>query len=162
MLKKRRSMKKYNKLKFKPDSFYQSYWLAKFINKFMRDGKKHVIENALWKTFCQTKIRTKKMPLTIFFAILMKIRPLFGFISKQFRKQRKKIPVPLYPRRQIIIALKWLVLSIKVKNLHSLEKRILSEFFDFLEKRKTALFKRCADHIADLNENRINMRYRWK
>jgi ribosomal protein S7 len=68
----------------------------------------------------------------------------------------------LYPRRQTIIALKWLVTSIKVNRWNSLEKRMMSELLDFTEQRKTALTKRYADHLQEINESRLNHRFRWK
>lgn len=37
---------------------------------------------------------------------------------------------------------------------------MFSEFFDFVEKRKTSVMRRYADHIIELNENRLNHRFR--
>lgn len=72
----------------------------------MRRGKKQVVEKISIKAFSQIKSRTRKLPLTTLFSILLRIRPLLGLVSKRFGKQFKKIPVPLYPRRQTIVALK--------------------------------------------------------
>jgi ribosomal protein S7 len=70
--------------------------------------------------------------------------------------------VPLHPRRQTILALKWLVLSIKVNKFSSLEKRMTSEFVELAKKRKTILWKRYLDHLAEINDNRMNNRFRWE
>lgn len=72
----------------------------------MRGGKKYVVEHATLRVFSQIKFKTRKAPLYTFFATLIKVRPLLGLVSKRFGKQFKKIPVPLYPRRQTILALK--------------------------------------------------------
>lgn len=37
---------------------------------------------------------------------------------------------------------------------------MMSEFLDFTENRKTSLSKRYADHIQEVNENRLNHRFR--
>ena len=162
MTKKKQTIRKYEKLIFKPDPFYGSYWVAKFSNKFMKSGKKHAIERATFIAFCKVKVKSKRITLDFFLTQLIKFRPLLGFISKRFGKQFKKIPVPLYPRRQSIISLKWLVTSIKINRAKSLVKRLISELENLHENRKTVLSKRFSDHIIELIENRLNHRFRWK
>ena len=72
----------------------------------MKCGKKHTVEQATFHAFYQIKKTSKKVTLDFFLIYLLKFRPLLGFISKRFGKQFKKIPVPLYPRRQTIVSLK--------------------------------------------------------
>ena len=72
----------------------------------MKDGKKAVIEKLTFDAFKEIKKKTKRKTLDLFLHLLLKFRPLLGFISKRFGKQFKKIPVPLYPRRQIIVSIK--------------------------------------------------------
>jgi ribosomal protein S7 len=72
----------------------------------MKSGKKHVVERTIFRAFNRVKTLTGKPILHTFINILIQFRPLFGFISKRFGKQFKKIPVPLYPRRQTIMSLK--------------------------------------------------------
>ena len=162
MFKKKKNIQKYEKLIFKPDPFYGSYWMAKFANKFMKSGKKHAIERATFYGFHTIKLKSKKIMLNFFLIYLLKFRPLLGLISKRFGKQFKKIPVPLYPRRQTIMSLKWLVTSIKVNRARSLQKRLVGEFLDLHANLKTALSKRYSDHITEINTNRLNHRFRWK
>jgi ribosomal protein S7 len=104
--KKKRRRRKYQKFMYKPDFLYQSYWMTKFLNKFMKSGKKYIVEKTTFNAFKNIKKKTRQNNLYLFLAILIKFRPLLGFISKRFGKQFKKIPVPLYPRRQTIISLK--------------------------------------------------------
>ena len=72
----------------------------------MKSGKKSVVEKEVFMAFKQTKKETNLRTFYLFLAILLKFRPLLGFILKRFGRQFKKIPVPLYPRRQMIISLK--------------------------------------------------------
>jgi ribosomal protein S7 len=72
----------------------------------MRSGKKQTVEKVVMKTCQELKLKTRKKFLYTFFSLLLKVRPLLGLVSKRFGKQFKKIPVPLYPRRQTILALK--------------------------------------------------------
>ena len=162
MGKKKKTIKKYQKLIFKSDPFYGSYWMAKFSNKFMKSGKKHAIERATFNAFSQIRETNRKVMLNIFLIYLMKFRPLIGFISKRFGKKFKKIPVPLYPRRQTVISLKWLVTSIKVNREKSFQKRLVSEFGALHKNQKTPLAQRYTEHVHDVIEHRLNHRFRWK
>lgn len=72
----------------------------------MKSGQKQIIERITIEVFNQIQAKTSKAPLYMFFSLLIRFRPLLGFVSKRFGKQFKKIPVPLHPRRQSVIALK--------------------------------------------------------
>ena len=79
--------------------------MLKFANKFMKSGKKHLVEKNIFNGLSIVKEKTRQNTLHLFFQMLIKFRPLFGFIFKRFAKQFKTIPVPLYPRRQTITSL---------------------------------------------------------
>lgn len=55
MVKKKKRIKKYNKVKSKPDAFYHSFWFTKLINKFMQQGKKTRVEKYVWTAFNYVK-----------------------------------------------------------------------------------------------------------
>lgn len=76
------------------------------MNKFMLDGKKHLVEKVTSETFMDLKSKTGTKPLPIFLGIIIKFRPLLDLSSKRQGKQMRKIPGPLLPRRQAIVALK--------------------------------------------------------
>ena len=80
--------------------------MEKFINKFMKSGKKQTVESIVFKAFKKIKIKTGVNTFYLFLNILIKFRPFLGFISKRLGRQFKKIPVPLYARRQTIVSLK--------------------------------------------------------
>ena len=162
MSQKKRNLRKDYKLIFKRDSLYGSYWMAKFINKFMKAGKKQIVEETVFRAFKKIKMKTGINTFYLFLNLLIRFRPFLGFISKRFGRQFKKIPVPLYPRRQTIVSLKWLTTSIVVSRFSSFESRLTHEFLDLNARKKTALWKRYADHLSEVNENRLNHRFRWK
>lgn len=162
MHRKKKCIKKYNIVKSRPDAFYQSFWFAKLTNKFMRQGKKVQVEKHIWNAFRNLKRRTRQKADLLLFFTLMKVRPLLGFISKRLGREFKRVPVPLFPRRQIIVALKWLVQSIKLNRSSSLKGRVRSELFLFIRKRPNFLKKRYTAYVADVYQNRLNGRFRWK
>ncbi len=136
--------------------------MEKFFNKFMKEGKKQIVEKIIFRAFKKIKTKTRLNTFYLFINLLIKFRPFFGFISKRLGKQFKKIPVPLYARRQTIVSLKWLTTSILVSRFHSFELRLVHEFLDLNSRKKTTLWKRYADYLSEVQENRLNQRFRWK
>jgi ribosomal protein S7 len=54
-MKKKNSTVKYHLLKAKKDPFYNSLWLNKFSNHFVKAGKKFIIETIFFRSFIQFK-----------------------------------------------------------------------------------------------------------
>jgi ribosomal protein S7 len=53
----------------------------------MLDGKKHLIEKIVSHSFYQMKTKFRRQPLKLLFIILMRLKPLLGFISKRLGKE---------------------------------------------------------------------------
>jgi ribosomal protein S7 len=53
----------------------------------MLQGKKHLIEKIMYNSFYQMKNKFRRQPLILLFIILMKLKPLLGFISKRLGKE---------------------------------------------------------------------------
>ena len=55
--------------------------------------------------FKKIKIQYQKDPLKILFFALVKNRPILGFAPIRISREIKKVPLPLSPRRQLIVSL---------------------------------------------------------
>lgn len=153
-----------NKIRVKGDPLYNSFWFAKFVNKFMRDGKKTQVEKPIWKAFAQIKQKEKKLMTHLLFRALIKVRPLFGFLSKRLGRQIKIIPSPLFARRQTVVALSWYVVSVKLITLPSLHAKMKSALSVFPKKSNlfTILNSRRRQYEREIYKHRLNGRWRWK
>jgi ribosomal protein S7 len=105
MRRKKRCKRKYIRIRLRGDAIHKSVWFAKMINKFMRHGKKNVVEKYVLRAFEDVKKRTKIGAHLLLFFTLSKARPKFDFMSRRFGKEYKEIPVPLSPQRQLLVAL---------------------------------------------------------
>ena len=150
------------KIFFKTDFLYDSYWMGKFIHKFMKAGKKQIVEKTVFLAFRKIKMKTGSNIFFLFLNLLIRFRPLFGFSSARLGQQIKKVPVPLYPRRQTIISLNWLTTSISLNRFYSFETRLIYEFLYLHARKKTVLWKRYSQYLSDVYANRLNQRFRWK
>jgi len=169
MSKKIKNIKKYTLKKVVADPLYKSYWYSKFVNKFMLDGKKHIIEKIISQVWYDFKLKHKLKPILILFVSLHKIKPLMGTIPKRLGKIWKQVPVPLTPRRQLVIALKWLVQQIKFEPELNLRAKIIRTFTKLLQKKSknkradtSDLIRTKRLHYYQIIKDRVNTRFRWR
>lgn len=72
----------------------------------MQRGKESSIVKIIYRVFKKIKKKYHKNALNIIFLTLIKNRPLLGFSPIRLGREVKKIPVPLSPRRQLVISLR--------------------------------------------------------
>ncbi len=86
MSKKKRTIKTYHEKKVRLDPLYKSCWFSKFMNKFMKSGKKSTIERIVSNSLNQIKKKFRRTPVKLLFLALLRLKPLFGFVSRRFGK----------------------------------------------------------------------------
>lgn len=96
------------------NSIYMSFWVSKFINKFIMDGKKDVVKRHVYLAFNALKQELHYRPQDILLTSLQVLKPIVG-TAKLIRKYGKKrqtrtllVPIPLKLRSQLILSLSWL------------------------------------------------------
>lgn len=149
----------------KPEVFSQSFWMMKLINKFMHQGKKFKVEKAILNAFYMFKQNYfGSQPFLILFRYLIHYRPLLGFSKIRISRQFKQIPVPLAPRRQIIISFNWFVRALRSLVSGHLKDKIYQELKNITNNQKTSLkrYKETQEFYFQLITHRVNSRYRWK
>lgn len=105
------------KFEINDNLYYESFWVSKFINKFVKDGRKTTVQRQVLQAFKNIKNRTGVNPTHLLLKSLSVLQPSVGaakfYTKKQSRrKSRKKgflIPVPISETKQIVMALTWLV-----------------------------------------------------
>jgi len=96
------------------DWVFDSLWLNKFVNKFVKHGNKKVVEKHITKAFLTIQRETHCNPTHILLHSMLALKP-FVWLEKRIKPLRKRkrkimlIPNPITPRKQTIISLNWLV-----------------------------------------------------
>lgn len=126
----------------KKDPIFYSWFITKFINNLMSNGKKSKVESSMFNAFSYLKIKYKKNPQLLFFLILQKIKPIINVKLVGFGKKRFIIPIILPLIKQYKLAIKWLAISIKHRPEQSLEQKIISEFSNILDNKLTECLKK--------------------
>jgi ribosomal protein S7 len=120
---------------------YHSNFLRKFINGLAKRGKVQQIEKSLFKSLANLKFKVYLSPLILFLFILNEIKPCILLKSLRLGSVVYQIPTPLVPRKQLNMAIKLIINSIKLtKYVGTIEKKIEHELFLILS-GKSSLYK---------------------
>lgn len=141
------------------DGFYNSYWIGKFINNFIKSGNKLTIEKELKKSLLFFKLNQKHYFIVLFLECLENIKPMFKMASTMKGGKLKEFPVLLNKYKQRIFAIKNLKNLIKYRKEWFLGQRILNEIIDFKAHKATHhLIKQRDDNLKTASKNRFNIR----
>ena len=143
-----------------PDAKYGEAIVSRFVNRLMNDGKKSVVEKAIYKAFDSLESKLKRNPVEIFKEALENVTPKIEVRSRRIGGATYQIPVEVSARRGSALALKWLktgIISIKGKDLaHKVSIVIL----DSLENKGWAAKKK--EEVFKMAEaNKAFSHYRW-
>lgn len=143
-----------------PDAKYGEVIVSRFVNRLMNDGKKSVVEKAIYQSFAELEKKLQKPAVEIFKEALDKVTPRIEVRSRRIGGATYQIPVEVSPRRGSALALKWLktaITSIKGKDLSS---KVSIVILDSLDNKGWAVKKR--EEVFKMAEaNKAFAHYRW-
>lgn len=143
-----------------PDAKYGEVIVSRFVNRLMNDGKKSVVEQAIYQSFAELEEKLQRPPVEIFKEALDKVTPRIEVRSRRIGGATYQIPVEVPPRRGSALALKWLktaIISIKGKDL---SHKVSIVILDSLENKGWAVKKR--EEVFKMAEaNKAFAHYRW-
>lgn len=138
----------------KPDVKYKSKTVSKFVNGIMRKGKKSVAEKIFYKAMDVVAKKTpEKEPLEIFEAALNNVKPLVEVRSRRVGGATYQVPVEVPKKRQISLAMRWMIESAKAKKGRPMFQRLAEEISDASRRQGGAFTKRENTHkMAEANK----------
>jgi ribosomal protein S7 len=153
--------KKFKDYYWKVDGVYGSYWLGKFINNFIVNGKKQLIDKEFKTIFIYIKLYFNVIILNILLEKMEKTKPLFGF--KYILKAGKRLEFPIFlsslkQRSKAVSNLAKLISNRKEWYLH---QRVLNELIDLYKIKKHILLKKRDEEFREAIKNRFNLRYSY-
>lgn len=144
------TIQKLKKLRFKKNFFYDSFWVNKFVNKFIKNGNKKVVEGLVYKAFQDVKLSTKQNPTNILLKSLELLKPIVNVVKLlKYRRHGRRpqvilIPTPINLQTQLVVSLSWLVKLIisqkKTRRAHSHQTKISTLKRRSLSKSKKKIF----------------------
>ena len=143
-----------------PDAKYNEIIVSRFINRLMNDGKKSVVEKALYSAFNDIEKKLKKNPIEVFKEALENITPKVEVRSRRIGGATYQVPVDVSTRRGMALALKWLKISIENIKSKDLSSKILVVILESLDNKGWAAKKK--EEVFKMAEaNKAFAHYKW-
>lgn len=143
-----------------PDAKYNEVIVSRLVNRLMNDGKKSVVEKAIYEAFEDLEKKLKRNPVEIFKEALENIIPKIEVRSRRIGGATYQIPVEVSTRRGSALALKWIKTAIENIKGRKLSNKLVSVILDSLENKGWAVKKR--EEVFKMAEaNKAFAHYRW-
>lgn len=154
--------KKPPKRKIEGDLVYKNRLVAQFVNYLMKDGKKTVAENLLYRAF-DILSKKEKEPLLLFEQAVQNVGPRQEVKARRVGGASYQIPVEVRGERRTSLAMRWLINAAKArsnKEFHTFSEKLAMEFIDAAENKGEAIKKRDIAHRM-AQANRAFAHFRW-
>lgn len=148
------------KRKSKPDHFYNSTLISRFINLVMKRGKKSVAEGIVYGAMEQVKEKSKDDPLKMFEKAVENVRPVLETKSRRVGGATYQVPVEVPLNRSTSLAVRWLIKYAQERTGKSMVEKLSSEIIDAANSRGGAIKKKEDTHKM-AESNRAFAHYRW-
>ncbi len=143
-----------------PDAKYNEIIVSRFANRLMDDGKKSVVEKAIYEAFDNLEKKLKRSPIEIFKEAIENITPKIEVRSRRIGGATYQIPVEVSARRGSALALKWLKTSIENIKGKGLSTKVVTVILESLENKGWAAKKK--EEVFKMAEaNKAFAHYRW-
>jgi small subunit ribosomal protein S7 len=143
-----------------PDAKYGEIIVSRFVNRLMDDGKKSVVEKAVYQAFNELEKKFKRNPVEIFKEALENVTPKIEVRSRRIGGATYQIPVEVPQRRGSALALKWLKIAISNIKGKGLANKVQYTIIESLENKGWAVKKR--EEVFKMAEaNKAFAHYRW-
>ncbi len=143
-----------------PDPVYNSTLLAKFVNNLMASGKKSTAQRITYGAFDVIRKKTGEDPLKVFRKGLDQIKPALEVKSRRVGGATYQVPVEVSPRRQLSLALRWLIDYATKRGEKTMKDKLAAEILDAANGRGNAVKKKDDTHRM-AEANKAFAHYRW-
>jgi len=148
------------KRKLKPDHFYNSTLISKFINAIMKKGKRSTAERIVYDSMELVKQKSKEDPLKIFEKAIENVRPLIETKSRRVGGATYQVPIEVPLHRSNSLAIRWILRYSREKSGKSMVEKLSAEIMDAANNRGGSIKKREDTHKM-AEANRAFAHYKW-
>jgi len=138
----------------RPDPKYRSLLVAKFINSIMHDGKRSVAERIFYQAAEVIEERNAGVDFLEFFETAIgNVKPQVEVRSKRVGGANYQVHVQVTPRRQLALALRWVLAGARARKGRPMHVRLADELGDAHRREGHAITQRENTHrMAEANK----------
>ena len=145
----------------KLDAKYANPIIGRFINKVMWDGKKSIAEELVYSAIEGGAEAVKESDTVTFVnKAIDNVRPALEIKSRRVGGANYSVPMPVSPRRQETLAVRWLVDVSRAKSGKSFDKLLMDELINAYKGEGDAVRKKIeTEKMAEANKAFAH--FRW-
>jgi small subunit ribosomal protein S7 len=143
-----------------PDAKFGDRTVSQVVNKVMWDGKKTVAESIVYDAMDLASKRLGSEPLAALINAIEAVRPAVEVKSRRVGGATYQVPIEVSDRRQMSLAVRWLVEFARKRSEHTMAERLGYEMVDAVQERGGA-FKKREDTHRMAEANKAFAHYRW-
>ena len=148
------------KRKPKPDHFYNSTLISKFVNLMLKKGKKSTAEKIVYGSMEIVTKQTKENSLKVFEKAIANVRPVLETKSRRVGGATYQVPIEVSLTRSNSLAVRWILNYARARAGKSMEEKLAAEIVDAVNNRGGAIKKKETVHKM-AESNRAFAHYRW-
>ena len=142
------------------DAVFGSAIVTRFINMLMKGGKKTVAERIFYGAMQLIQERTGRNPLEVLQETMANVMPYLEVRPRRVGGATYQIPMEVPTRRQITLALRWLVAAARDRQEKTMSERLAEELTDAANEEGGAVRRR-QEMQRMAAANKAYAHYRW-
>ena len=148
------------KREVEPDLKYGNIHVSMFVNRLMYDGKKSTAERVLYDSFDLIEQRAKRPAIEVFEQAIQNVTPQIEVKPRRVGGSTYQVPTPVDSRRQLSLAMRWLLAAARNRGGRSMAEKLANEFMDAATNQGAAVKRRDDTHrMAEANRAFSHFRF---
>ncbi len=143
-----------------PDPKYGSLLAAKFINNLMWDGKKSLAQKIFYQAIEYIEKKTKRNGMEVFEEAIKNVKPIYEVRPRRVGGATYQVPVEVRPKRQLSLAIKWIIRSARARGERRMYERLANELIDAANNTGASIKIRENTHRM-AEANKVFAHYKW-
>ncbi len=143
-----------------PDPKYGSLLAAKFINNLMWDGKKSLAQKIFYQAIEYIEKKTKRNGMEVFEEAIKNVKPIYEVRPRRVGGATYQVPVEVRPKRQLSLAIKWIIKSARARGERKMYERLANELIDAANNTGASIKIRENTHRM-AEANKVFAHYKW-
>lgn len=148
------------KRKPKPDHFYNSTLISRFVNTVMHKGKRSLAEKIIYGAMEQVKQKGQEDSLKMFEKAVENVRPFLETKSRRVGGATYQVPIEVPLKRSTSLGVRWILRYAGERSGKRMMDKLAAEILDAVNYRGGAIKKREDTHKM-AEANRAFAHYRW-
>lgn len=143
-----------------PDPKFGEELISRFVNSVLKDGKKNIARNIVYKALDQIALKTEKNPLDVFKKAVDNASPLIEVRARRVGGATYQVPTEVRLERRTALAIRWLINYAQERSDKSMSQKLAAELLAASSGEGGAVKKK--DDVHRMAEaNKAFAHFRW-